>query len=195
MTLDADARARLRAARLYLRAAEVVAGDSAGPVVRALERFGIDPGHDLDLARMVGNPARHYWGWDKAPTYWPFDSADWQPERTVEGNIAKALALLDAADREAVLAERVRVLEEASAKTTRFVRFMDWLIGDLTRAMHGALIAGRENPAEALAFIESCLDHHENLPHWSGTFAEWLDAHPGKPAPPIIGDDALEPPR
>lgn len=95
---DHDRGELARAARFYALAAMIVERlpHSIGAVVEVLEWHGIDPGHDADLARMVENPARHYYGWNKAPSEWPWEASSWRPSRSAVRNLEKAGALIAA---------------------------------------------------------------------------------------------------
>lgn len=86
----------LRAARLYAEAASVAADGprTAGIVARYLERRGYE--QDEDYRRMVENPARHFFGWDKAPDAWPWDPSWWKPSPDPIRNLVKAGALIAA---------------------------------------------------------------------------------------------------
>lgn len=88
----------LAAAMCYADAADVVrkAPSAEEAIRRVLRAAGVDPDTDDDLQRMIENPARHFWGWDKAPTPWPWAAEYWKPSPTVERNLAKAGALLAA---------------------------------------------------------------------------------------------------
>lgn len=86
----------LKAARLYAEAGQIAADGprTAGIVARYLERRGYE--QDEDYRRMVENPARHYFGWDKAPDEWPWDPSWWKPSPDPVANLVKAGALIAA---------------------------------------------------------------------------------------------------
>jgi hypothetical protein len=86
------------AASLYIRAALVCETKSVGErsVRRILERQGKNPDKDEDFQQMVENPARHFFGWDKAPSDWPWEKSWWKPSADPIRNLVKAGALIAA---------------------------------------------------------------------------------------------------
>lgn len=88
----------VRAARNYAQAALIVEQSpiAIASVRRVLERAGVDPDQDADLARMIENPARHYFGWDGVPNGWPWPVESWKPSPEPARNLEKAGALIAA---------------------------------------------------------------------------------------------------
>lgn len=88
----------LAAAECYLKAAGYTATvkRSEAGVRRIYERRGEDPEADEDFRRMIENPARHAFGWDKAPKDWPWEIESWQPSADPIRNLEKAGALIAA---------------------------------------------------------------------------------------------------
>lgn len=112
-----DDGALAKAAACYVQAALITqrAPESVPGVRRVYERHNEVPEDDEDFRRMLENPARHWYGWDKAPDEWPWDPSWWKPSPDVVSNLVKAGALI-AAEIDRLLASP-SAAQEGSSRT------------------------------------------------------------------------------
>lgn len=87
----------LQAAALYLQAALIVerAPEEQAIVCAVMGRLDETSPAFAALNRMIRNPARYHFGWDRVPDAWPWEDS-WKPSPTAVRNLEKAGALIAA---------------------------------------------------------------------------------------------------